>query len=156
MRISFIVAMSENRVIGIDGKLPWHLPNDLQHFKKLTVGKNILMGRKTFESIKQPLPHRQNFVLTNNREFVRSGVTCFHTKVEALNSGLEDLIVIGGEDTFRLFLPECQKIYLTLVHTSLLGDTHFPAFTGFNEVSCQFHDKDDRHCVAYSFFEYER
>ncbi len=154
MKISFIVAMSENRVIGKDGMLPWHLPNDLKRFKALTLGKPILMGRRTFDSLKGPLVDRQNLVLTKNTQLVHPNIEVFHAKVDVLNSGLDELMVIGGEEIFRLFLPECQRIFLTLVHAKVGGDTFFPEFEGFKEISRQFNVSDHRHSLNYSFVDY--
>lgn len=156
MLISFVVAMSENRVIGRNGQLPWKLSNDLRRFKELTIGKNILMGRKTFESINKPLPNRNNFVLTRNDDFNRNDLVIFHSKEDVLKSNIKELIVIGGADIYELFLPECQRIYLTLVHTIIDGDIYFPHFFGFLEKSRQFYRHDEKHQYDYSFIEYER
>lgn len=154
MKITFIAAMSENRVIGIEGKLPWHLPNDLKHFKNLTLGKDILMGRKTFLSLKRPLPNRRNYVLTTDTAFTNPHIYVFHSKQEVLHSGLDEVLVIGGEEVFKLFMPECEKIYLTIVHESLQGDAYFPEFTGFLEKSRRFFPRDAQHEYNYSFLEY--
>lgn len=146
--------MSENRVIGKGGKLPWHLPHDLTHFKKLTMGKNILMGRKTFDSIGSALKNRNNFVLTRNQEFYAPNVRVFHRKDEVLESGLDEIMVIGGEDIYRLFLKECTRIYLTLVHTTIVGDAYFPQIHGFKELSREDHNADEKHAFRYTFIEY--
>jgi dihydrofolate reductase len=156
MKVSFIAAMSENRVIGNMGMLPWHLPHDLQHFKKLTLGRHILMGRKTFDSLKRPLPNRHNYVLTKNRDFAADNVRVFYTKAEVLQSDIDELIVIGGEELFKLFMPECEKIYLTLVHAVVKGDAYFPEFEGFIEKVRDDFDSDDKHRYNYSFIEYTR
>lgn len=154
MKITFIAAMSENRVIGIQGKLPWHLPNDLKHFKNLTLGKDILMGRKTLVSLKHPLPNRRNYVLTTDMDFSHPHVQVFHNKQEVLQSGISELFIIGGEEIFKLFMLECEKIYLTVVHAHLEGDAYFPEFAGFIEKSRQFHPNDAQHGYNYSFLEY--
>jgi dihydrofolate reductase len=154
MLISFVVAMSENRVIGKEGQVPWHLPKDLNHFKKLTVGKNILMGRKTFEAIGQALPHRHNFVLSRDDNFSANNIGVFHNKEEVLRSNFDELMIIGGEKIYQLFLPECQKIHLTLIHATIDGDTHFPNVLNFNELKRDLQDIDERHAYSYSFIEY--
>jgi dihydrofolate reductase len=156
VEIYFIAAMSENRVIGQNGKLPWYLPNDLKHFRKLTINTNVVMGRKTFMSIKKALPHRNNLVLTRDHNFTAENVSIFHSKKEILCKNYVQLMVIGGEEIYRLFLPECQKVFLTLVHTKIFGDAYFPKLDDFIETSCQFHEKDERHQYAYSFVEYIR
>jgi dihydrofolate reductase len=156
MHISFIAAMSENHVIGKEGALPWHLPNDLKHFKKLTLGKNILMGRKTFESIKRPLPERNNFVLTKDPSFVKENVTVFYSKDEVVNSGIDEFIVIGGADIYQLFFGECEKIYLTVVHAVVEGDVYFPQFSHFNERAREDYAADANHAYPYSFLELVR
>jgi dihydrofolate reductase len=156
MRISFIVAMGENRVIGANNQLLWHLPDDLKHFKALTVGKHVVMGRKTFLAIKRPLPDRHNLVLTRDPTFRADHIQVFHNKDDLLRCQFDELFVIGGEEIYRLFLPECQKIYLTLVHASFDGDAYFPPFDGFKETYRQYHGTDARHKIAFSFIEYER
>lgn len=156
MRIIFIAAMSENRVIGKRGKLPWSLPKDLLHFKKLTLKQAVLMGRKTFASLKSPLKNRQNLVLTTDRFFSHPDVVVFHSKEEVLNSCFNEIFVIGGEEIFRLFLADCEKIYLTIVHADLDGDAYFPEFSGFKETSRQLMDADERHDYSFSFITYEK
>lgn len=154
MRIIFIAAMSENRVIGKAGKLPWHLPNDLRHFQKLTLNQHILMGRKTFLSLKQPLKHRSNYVLTRNKHIDYPNVSIFHSKEEVLQSGLKEVMIIGGEELFKLFLPECVKIYLTIVHSVIDGDSYFPLFTDFTQINKEHHYRDATHQYDYSFITY--
>lgn len=156
MNIIFIAAMSENRVLGREGKLPWHLPNDLRQFKKLTLGKNVLMGRKTYESLQRPLPNRNNYVLTKSGDGYPEQVGVFHSKAEVLTSNFNELFVIGGEEIFRLFLPDCQKIYLTLVHAVVAGDAYFPEFKGFIEINRENFESDEKHLYKYSFIEYMR
>jgi dihydrofolate reductase len=154
MKISFIAAMSENRVIGQKGQLPWHLPNDLKHFKKLTLHRHILMGSKTFRSLKNPLPNRYTYVLTKTGDIIHPDIIVFHSKDEVLQCGLLEIIVIGGEEVFNLFMPECERIYLTIVHSIIPGDRYFPVFTGFTEISREHHNKDMHHKYSYSFIEY--
>ena len=140
--ISLIVAMSENRVIGVDNRLPWHIPEDLRRFKQLTLGHPIVMGRKTFESIGHVLPKRTNIVVTRERAYrVEGGAVC-HSLEEALawarqSPGFEETFVIGGAEIFRLALPLAHRLYLTEVSWPFEGDTFFPEYPSqdFREVS---------------------
>jgi dihydrofolate reductase len=139
--LSLIVAMSENRVIGVENRLPWHIPEDLKRFKQITSGHPILMGRKTFESIGKPLPGRTNVVISRNRDYrVEGVVTCFSLE-EALQwaakaPGSDEIFVIGGGEIFRQALPIADRIYLTEVEWPFEGDAHFPDFdeTAFQEA----------------------
>ena len=130
MNISICVAMAENRVIGIYNKMPWHLSADLQNFKKITMGKPILMGRKTFESIGRPLPGRRNIIISRNKEYQQQGCEVCHSIDTALKScaGNEEIMIIGGSDFYRSMLPKATHLYLTLIHTIISGDTFFPEF----------------------------
>lgn len=140
--LSLIVAMSENRVIGVDNRLPWHIPEDLKRFKKITSGHAIIMGRKTFESIGKPLPNRTNIVITRNKDYLVEGVvTCFSLR-EAVEwagraPGSEEIFIIGGGEIFKEALPKAGRIYLTEVQWPFEGDAFFPAFeeSAFREVS---------------------
>lgn len=125
---SMVVAMARNRVIGRDGALPWRLPRDLRHFKRLTVGHAIIMGRRTFESIGHPLPDRRSVVITRNREWNRSGVMVVHSLEDAWRAaaGSDEAFVIGGGELYRAALNEVERIYLTLVEADVDGDTTFP------------------------------
>ncbi|MEX2367502.1 MAG: dihydrofolate reductase [Pseudohongiellaceae bacterium] len=134
MMISLIVAMSENRVIGRNNKLPWYLPEDLKYFKRVTMGKPIIMGRKTYESIGRPLPGRTNIVITRNRDYQADGIRVVHDLNSALElsenigivDGNEEVMIIGGADIFELTLPMARRLYLTQVHAEIEGDTWFP------------------------------
>lgn len=128
MKISIIVAISANNVIGINGGLPWHLPEDLKRFREVTMGKPIIMGRVTFESIGRPLPGRENVVLTRESGYVAEGCTVVGT-IEAaveLASEAEEIMVIGGGEIYRQFLAITDQIYLTRVQAEIKGDTTFP------------------------------
>lgn len=133
MKISLVVAMSENRVIGVENRLPWNIPEDLKRFKKITSGHPILMGRKTFESIGRPLPNRTNIVITRNKDYRAEGVaTCF-SLTDALAwaqkaPGAEEVFIIGGGEIFREALPLAHRIYLTEVKWPFDGDAFFPEF----------------------------
>ncbi|HLB76163.1 MAG TPA: dihydrofolate reductase [Candidatus Dormibacteraeota bacterium] len=130
MIVSLIAAMAENRVIGRDGGLPWHLLEDLKRFKRLTLDHTVIMGRKTFEEIKRPLTNRRNVVISRNPGFTPSGVTVVPTLEEALALGAteNEVFVIGGGEIFRLALPRADRLYLTVIHANVEGDTRFPPF----------------------------
>ena len=130
MKLSLIVAMDKNRVIGKEGKLPWHLSDDLKNFKKITLHKPVIMGRKTHESIGKALPERKNIIVTRKPDYSVEGCTVCHSLEEALNlcSGDEEAIVIGGADIYAQVLDRVDRIYLTEVHTEIEGDVYFPDF----------------------------
>ncbi len=157
-KICLVVAMSENGVIGHDNKLLWHLPNDLKHFKYVTQGKPIVMGRKTHESIGRALPNRQNIILTHQKDYKAEGCEVVHSVEEALNvaKGL-NVMVIGGGEIYRLFYPQAHCIYQTIVHTTLQGETTF-AFDvkAWEEVAHEEYFQDEKHAYDYSFITLER
>ena len=130
MRISFIVAKSEDNVIGINNKLPWHLKDDLQNFKKITMGHHILMGRKTFESIGKGLPGRMSFVISSdpkpNSDNVFWFTSIFRAIKQAERNGESELFIIGGEKIFKYAISLVDRIYLTEVKGQIKGDTYFP------------------------------
>lgn len=134
MHLAIIVAHSSNRVIGIGNKLPWYLPEDLKYFKRITQGKPIIMGRKTFESIGRPLPGRANIVITRDQQWQAEGVRVVHGLDEAIElagdialiDGVEEALVIGGAEIYAQALPRVDRLYLTEVHTELEGDAWFP------------------------------
>lgn len=127
-RISFVVAMAQNRVIGRDNQLPWHLPADLAHFKRLTLGKPVVMGRRVYDSIGRPLPGRHNIVLSRNPDLRIEGCTVVHSPEAAIAAAgaVEEIAVIGGEQIYRLFLPLVDIVHLTEVEADVPGDTFFP------------------------------
>jgi len=126
--ISLIVAVSANNVIGVAGDLPWHLPEDLKRFKDITMGKPMIMGRATFESIGRALPGRQSIVMSRRADFVAAGCDVVSSGKEALARAgdVEEVMVIGGGAVYEKFLPAADRIYLTRVHTEVDGDTFFP------------------------------
>ncbi|MGD1956463.1 MAG: dihydrofolate reductase [Sphingomonadales bacterium] len=126
--ISAIVARGSNGVIGKDGDLPWRLPEDLKRFKAITLGKPIIMGRKTWDSLGRPLPGRKNIVLTRDTQFAAEGCVVVHTLDDAIDaaSGTEDIMIIGGAEIYRLAMPHVGRIYLTEVDAAPDGDTYFP------------------------------
>jgi dihydrofolate reductase len=133
MRVSFIVAKSTNNVIGVNNQLPWHLKDDLQNFKKITMGHHILMGRKTFESIGKPLPGRMSLVVSSeprpNQDSVLWFPSIFRAIKQAERSGETELFIIGGEKVFRSALSLADRIYLTEVKVELAGDAYFPTLS---------------------------
>lgn len=127
--IYIIVAVSRNGVIGRGGKLPWNFKKDFDHFKNLTMGKKIVFGRKTFESLKKPLEGREVIVLTRNQNYLSKICTIKHSYQEIINNYLkskEICFIGGGEEIYKLFLPYANKIYLTLIHKDFYGDAFFP------------------------------
>lgn len=132
MKISLIVAMTEDRVIGKQNRLPWHLPEDLKRFKQTTMGHTLVMGRKTFESIGRPLPGRRNIVLSRNLDFRPGGVDVAPNLAAALRlaeqAGETECFIIGGASIYEAARPLVQRLYLTLLHKSFAGDAHFPAW----------------------------
>lgn len=140
MLISIIVAMARNRCIGRDGRLPWHLPGDLQRFKQLTMGHSLLMGRKTYESIGRPLPGRTSYVVSRTPGFFAAGCQTFTdigAAVEAAcTAGESELFVCGGAEIYRQTLPLCQRIYLTELERKVVGDAFFPEIqeVGFQRI----------------------
>ena len=157
--ISLIVAMAQNGVIGRDNALPWRLPADLKRFKAFTLGKTVLMGRKTFESIGRPLHGRDNLVLTRDRRWWASGVIVVHSVEQALaQAGANELVAIGGAQIYRLLMPFARRIYLTHVHADVPGDTFFPDFdpTQWDDVECRMHPADEEHAYPVTFVTLER
>ena len=137
--ISLIVAHDENRVIGYENAMPWHLPGDLQYFKKMTMGKPVIMGRKTFESIGRPLPGRRNIVITRNEAYNAESIEVV-TSLEAaivLAGDVEEIMIIGGEQIFTQSLPLADRLYITLINHTFTGDTYFPPYEGWKMVSSE-------------------
>lgn len=129
-RVSIIAAMARNRVIGFQNRLPWHLPEDLQHFKRLTMGHHIIMGRKTYASIGRPLPGRVTVILTRDAGFEVQGCVTAHSLEEALAACGRDteVFIVGGAELYALALPLAERLYLTEIQAEFDGDAHFPAF----------------------------
>ncbi|MDB5865468.1 MAG: Dihydrofolate reductase [Betaproteobacteria bacterium] len=159
-RLSLIVAMAKNRVIGADNKIPWHLPNELKLFKSLTMGHHIIMGRKTYESIGRLLPGRTTVIVTRQREYAVAGAVVAHSIDEALAAcrGDAEVFVIGGADLFRVTLPVADRLYLTTVDAEPAGDTFMPALdtSAWKETSSQPFEADDKHAYAYRLVIYDR
>ena len=160
MIVSLIAALAENRVIGKGGGLPWRLPKDLQRFKQLTVDHTVIMGRKTFEEIKHPLANRRNVVISRDPGFHPRGVTVVPSLDEALALGAteSEVFVIGGGEIFKLALPRADRLYLTIVHSEVPGDTLFPPLdqTAWALEEKEHHSADARHAHPFSFRRYRR
>ena len=127
-RLTLVAAMGRNRAIGLDGRMPWHLPGELQHFKRVTMGKAVIMGRKTWESIGRPLPGRQNIVITRAAGYQAPGCDVVGSPDEAIAAAgdVEEIMVIGGSEIYALFLARADRLYLTRVHAAIDGDAFFP------------------------------
>lgn len=162
MIISLVAAASENNVIGKDGRLPWHLPDDLKHFREVTEGKNIIMGRKTYETIGKPLPNRRNIVVTHQK-ITLPGCDVVHSLDDAIalaqRDASDEICVIGGGEIYAQALPLASRIHLTRVHTVVEGGTaFFPEFSEaeWQETSRIEHPADLRHTYSFTYLEYER
>ncbi len=161
MTVSIIVAMAENRVIGLKNQLPWHLSADLKRFKQITMGFPIIMGRKTYESIGRPLPGRQNILISRNPSFKAEGCQVFHDLDDAIQmavSAYEQVFVIGGATLYAEALKWASRIYLTQVHAQIDGDTFFPEFASldWSETHRETFDDDPTVDFSYSFIQFER
>ena len=158
--VSLIVAMARNGTIGRGNAMPWHLPADLKRFKSLTLGKPILMGRKTHQAIGRALPGRDNLVLTRAQDWRAEGVTVVHSVEEALQraGASAELAVIGGAEVYRLTLALAGRIYLTQVLADVEGDTFFPEFSRseWREAESSDYPADERHAYAMKFVTLER
>jgi dihydrofolate reductase len=159
-RLELVVAAARNGLIGRANGLPWHLPDDLKHFKRLTLGHPILMGRRTWDSLGRPLPGRRNLVLTRDPGFAAAGAEPVHSLEAALAAcaGSPALMVIGGAEIFRLCLSSAQILYLTEVDAEPDGDTFLPPFDRgeWRELSREVHPADARHEFAFAFVTLER
>ncbi|QNR97936.1 dihydrofolate reductase [Stenotrophomonas sp. 169] len=162
VRLSLIAALDRNRGIGQGNALPWHLPDDLKHFKALTVGKPVLMGRKTAESLGRALPGRTNLVLTRRGEVPFEGMRAVASLDEALavagDEAAAELCVIGGGEIYRLLIGQADTLYLTWVEAGVPADTHFPEVDPavWQEAGSELHAADARHPYAFRFVRYTR
>lgn len=157
--ISIIVAVSQGNVIGSKNDLPWYLPADLKHFKTVTNGKTVVMGRKTFESIVtrlgKPLPNRRNVVITRDAKFSYPGVEVIHSVADVKKLG--DVFVIGGAEIYRQTVEMAHVLYITQVKTNVEGDTFFPTlYSKWREKTRESHKADDKNPFDYDFVVYER
>ena len=154
--VAFVVATAENGVIGRDNQLLWHLPEDLKHFKRLTRGHPVVMGRRTYDSIGRPLPNRTNLVVTRQPDWQAEGCEVVHSVPAALERAAqldEQVFVIGGAEIYRQALPAADVIYLTEVHHAFEGDVVFPELSPaeWREETRERHEPDERHAYAFSF-----
>ncbi len=161
MKISLIVAMSANRVIGRENKMPWHLSADLKRFRAITLNSPILMGRKTFESIGKPLDGRTNMILSKNPNYQPEGCFVFHSLENALISAKnygDELFVIGGATLYEMALPLANRLYLTDIQTEFEGDTFFPELNlkDWKEVACEEVKNDKKVDFSYRFLVLEQ
>ena len=162
MVVSLIVAVSSNGVIGRDGGLPWRLSNDLKHFKKLTMGHHLIIGRRTWDEVGKPLPGRTMVVVTRSRRFAPEGVRVAHSLEEALDIARDDdePFIGGGAHIYRMALENnlVDRLYITRVHAEVDGDTFFPdiKFDDWKLVSEEHHEADERNQHSFSFLVYER
>jgi dihydrofolate reductase len=158
--VTLIVAVADSGVIGRDNGLPWHLPDDLKRFKRLTLGKPVVMGRRTYDSIGKPLPGRQNIVVTRDPNYRRDGVTVVHDPESAVRAAgaVDEIMVIGGAELFRVFLPRAGRIHLTRVHGDIAGDVLWPPLDSreWQVVEREAHAIDERHAFAMTFEVWER
>ncbi|NCS66535.1 MAG: diacylglycerol kinase [Hydrogenophilales bacterium CG03_land_8_20_14_0_80_62_28] len=157
-RLSLIVAMARNRVIGIDNTLPWHLPEDLKHFKALTMGHHLIMGRKTYESIGRPLPGRTTVIVSRDPTYRAAGCLTAGSVAEAiaLCQGDDEIFFVGGASLYGQALPFAQRLYLTEIQQDYAGDAYFPAFVraDWREASRTHHVSEGG--LGYDFVVYER
>jgi dihydrofolate reductase len=158
-----IVAMDKNQLIGRNGRLPWHLTDDMKWFREQTMGKPVIMGRKTFESIPdrfRPLPGRHNIVLTRRGDYEAEGVTVVHTIEGALAAAgnVAEVVVIGGAELYVQLLPKADRLYLTLIDAALEGDAYFPEIdpAQWREIYRQEHPADNRHDYPFAWLIWER
>jgi dihydrofolate reductase len=159
-KISIICALAKNYVIGYKNQLPWHLPADLKHFKELTLGKPIIMGRKTFISIGKPLPQRRNIIITRDKNLIIPGCEIVHSLKEALTltKASEEIMIIGGANIFAQALPCANRMYLTIIQHDFVGDVYFPKWNvqEWKIIECADYTADEKNPYPYSFLTLER
>ena len=160
MSLSIVVAMDENRLIGKDNKLPWHLPADLAYFKKITTGKSIVMGRKTYDSIGRPLPNRRNIVISRNSKTLITGCEVLTSIDEVLSTTKDEdeVMIIGGASLCEQLLPQVSRLYITKIDGKFDGDVYFPEYneSDWCQVSYESHIADHSNHHAYQFIILER
>lgn len=161
--IVFVWAQAENGVIGKDGVMPWHLPNDLKHFKEVTLNNTVVMGRKTYQDLPvKPFPQRENIIMTRQEDFsLDEDVLIMHSKEEILNYGKEenkDLYITGGGQIYELFKDEVDILYQTIIHENFEGDTTFPEmdWDQFEEVASEYVDESEGHEYSHTFKKFKR
>jgi dihydrofolate reductase len=159
-KLTIIVAVADNGVIGSGNQLPWRLPDDLKRFKALSLGKPIVMGRKTYDSIGRPLPGRLNIIVSRRGDLQIPGCTIVSSVTEAIAAAgdVDEIVIVGGADIYRQLLPRVQTIHLTRVHANVDGDVYFPELGPgeWRERTSEYHPADERHAHAFTFSELER
>ncbi|WP_259067411.1 dihydrofolate reductase [Mucilaginibacter sp. X4EP1] len=159
MIVSIVVAISENHVIGKDNKLLWYLPNDLKHFKNITTGHTVIMGRKTYDSVGKPLPKRRNIIITRQNITIEGcEVVSSIEAALALCADEEEVFIVGGAEIYKQSLHLTDRIYLTIVHKEFEGDSFFPEIVKneWEEVYREDYQPDEKNSLPYSFITYER
>ena len=160
MKLAIIVATDQKNLIGKDNDLPWKLSADLQYFRRVTMGKPLIMGRNTHESIGRALPGRKNIIVTSDLNYQAEGCCVVHSLEQAIKEcdNAEEVMVMGGASLYTQLLPQADRLYLTQVHASLEGDAWFPDWqhSDWNEVSREDHSADEKNEYSYSFIIYER
>lgn len=160
MKLSCVIAMDENRAIGYQNKLPWHMPADLAHFKAKTINKPIIMGRKTYESIGRPLPKRRNIIITRDKQYQAEGCEVFNSIEHALDAvrDCEEAAIIGGANLFNQVFPRVDTFYLTKIHHQFEADTFLDEFdfSDWQVTENQFNHADADNPYDYSFITYQR
>lgn len=156
VKISMIAAMANNRIIGCDNKMPWHLPADLQHFKKVTMSKPVVMGRKTFESIGRPLPGRRNIIISRNVDYDEPGIEVVSSPEAAISLLFDEseIMIIGGGNVYKQFLAKADTLYLTFINLTTEGDTQFPDYeesATWQQVACEEYVADEKNKHDYKF-----
>lgn len=160
--LTFVWSEDENQLIGQANQLPWHLPADLKHFKAITMGDAVLMGRKTYETLPiKPLPNRRNIILTRNKDYVAPGAEVFHSKeaiLSAVDTDQQTLHIIGGGEIFKLFIDEVDELYQTIIEGDFEGDTYFPTldFSEFELLSEKEGIVDEANRHPHTFYHYRR
>ena len=156
-----VVAHADNRIIGKDNDMPWHLPADLAYFKKTTLGKPIIMGRKTYESIGRPLPGRKNIVISRDENYSADGIETVTSVEQALSlvQDVEEIMVIGGGAIYQHCLPFADKLYITHINATIDGDTQFPSYdleNDWKKVSSEVREADEKNAFELDFCVYQR
>lgn len=159
--LSLIVATAHNNIIGKGNTMPWHLPADLAYFKKMTLGKPVIMGRKTFESIGGPLPNRRNIIITRDPHYQAEGVDIVDSidKALAVAKGVEEVMVIGGGTIYRHCIEQADRLYVTHIDAQIDGDTYFPDYDtqiDWQQVHCDTYLADDKNAYDMKFCTYQR
>ena len=159
MTVSIVVAISENHAIGKDNQLLWHLPKDLKHFKEITSGGTVIMGRKTYDSVGRPLPNRRNIIVTRQQIEIE-GCEVVNSLQAALDlcQGTEEVFIVGGAEIYKQAMLLTDRIYLTIVHANIEGDTYFPEIKEdiWKETERADHEADEKNALPFSFITLER